>query len=43
MKRMAEFDYCVVNPEGEPDVAVDSVLSIIDAEHCRVNQEPVRL
>ncbi len=43
MKRMQEFDYCVVNPEGHPEVAVDRVLSIIDAEHCRVNQEPVEL
>ncbi len=43
MKRLQEFDYCVVNPEGHPEVAVDRVLSIIDAEHCRVNQEPVEL
>ncbi len=43
MKRMREFDYCVINPEGQPDVAVDQVLSIIDAEHCRINQEPVEL
>ena len=38
MKRMWEFDYCVINPEGQPDVAVDQVLSIIDAEHCRNKQ-----
>lgn len=43
MKRLEEFDYCVVNPEGHPDVAVDQLLSIIDAEHCRVHQQPVRL
>ena len=43
MKRMEEFDYCVVNPEGEPDQAVDRVLSIIDAAHCRISQEPVEL
>lgn len=43
MKRIREFDYCVVNPEGQPDIAVDQVLSIIDAEHSRVNQEPVEL
>jgi guanylate kinase len=43
MKRLEEFDYCVVNPEGHPDIAVDHLLSIIDAEHCRVHQEPVRL
>lgn len=43
MKRMEEFDYCVVNPEGDPDQAVDRVLSIIDAAHCRISQEPVEL
>ena len=43
MKRMDEFDYCVVNPEGDPDQAVDRVLSIIDAAHCRISQEPVEL
>ncbi len=43
MKRAVEFDYCVVNPEGEPETAVQQVLSIIDAAHCRIQQEPVRL
>ncbi len=43
MKRAVEFDYCVVNPEGEPETAVQQVLSIIDAAHCRINQEPVLL
>ena len=43
MKRAVEFDYCVVNPEGEPETAVQQVLSIIDAAHSRVNQQPVRL
>jgi guanylate kinase len=43
MKRMQEFDYCVVNPEGRPEVAVERVLSIIDAAHCRMHQEPVQL
>lgn len=43
MKRMEEFDYCVVNPEGHPETAVEKVLSIIDAAHCRVNQTPVEL
>ncbi len=43
MKRMAEFDYCVVNPEDNPEVAVERVLSIIDAAHCRMVQEPVEL
>jgi guanylate kinase len=43
MKRLEEFDYCVVNPEGHPEAAVDRILSIIDAAHCRVKQEPVQL
>ena len=43
MKRAIEFDYCVVNPEGEPETAVQQVLSIIDAAHCRITQEPVQL
>lgn len=43
MKRMEEFDYCVVNPEGDPEEAVDKVLSIIDAAHSRIRQDPVVL
>jgi guanylate kinase len=43
MKRAEEFDFCVVNPENQPEVAVAHVLSIIDAAHCRINQEPVQL
>ncbi len=43
MKRMEEFDYCVVNPEGDPEAAVDKVLSIIDAAHSRIKQDPVVL
>jgi guanylate kinase len=43
MRRLSEFDYCVVNPEGKPEVAVEKVLSIIDAAHSRVEQQPIRL
>jgi guanylate kinase len=43
MRRLGEFDYCVVNPEGHPEVAVERILSIIDAEHSRINQTPVKL
>ncbi len=43
MKRLEEFDYCVVNPDGHPEVAVAQILSIIDAAHCRTRQEPVSL
>lgn len=41
MRRMEEFDFCVVNPEGDPDHAVDRILSIVDAAHCKVDQHPV--
>lgn len=43
MARLAEFDYVVVNPDGQLDKAVDRVLSIITAEHCRVHQRQVTL
>jgi guanylate kinase len=43
MRRLSEFDYCVVNPEGKPELAVEKVLSIIDAAHSRVEQQPIRL
>ena len=43
MKRLQEFDYWVVNREGRPDEAVRQILSIIDAAHCRVEQEPIVL
>jgi guanylate kinase len=43
MKRSPEFDYIVVNRDGELDQAVDDVLAIIQAEHCRVEPRVVRL
>lgn len=43
MKRLTEFDYVVINRRGELDRAVDDVLSIIRAEHCRVDHRQVRL
>ncbi|MEJ2750174.1 MAG: guanylate kinase, partial [Anaerolineae bacterium] len=43
MKRIQEFDYWVVNREGQQDEAVHHILSIIDATHCRVEQEPIVL
>ena len=43
MKRMAEFDYYVVNSEGEQEKAVEQILSIIDAHHCKVERKPVTL
>lgn len=43
MKRTEEFDYFVVNAEGGQEQAVQQILSIIEAQHCRVKQEPVVL
>lgn len=43
MKRVTDFDYCVVNAEGELQRTVQLILSIIEAEHLRVNQSPVEL
>jgi guanylate kinase len=43
MKRLTEFDYAVVNHDGELDRAVDDVLAIIRAEHCRTLPRAVRL
>ena len=43
IERMDEFDYCVVNNENEQELAVHQILSIIEAEHCRVKQSPIIL
>jgi guanylate kinase len=43
LKRVDEFDYCVVNRQGDVDAAVDEILSIITAEHARVQQRKVTL
>lgn len=43
LKRIDEFDYCVVNPQGDVDAAVDQILAIIAAEHARVDQRRVEL
>lgn len=43
MRRFEEFDYLVVNWDGGLDHAVDTILSIIRAEKCRVRRPPVVL
>ncbi len=43
MKRLPEFDYVVVNRDKELDQAVDDVVAIIQAEHCRVGPRAVKL
>lgn len=43
IERIREFDYYVVNAQNEQDVAVNRILSIIDAARCRVRQQPIVL
>ena len=43
LKRIDRFDYYVINAEGQQATAVHNLLSIIDAEHCKVGREPVVL
>jgi guanylate kinase len=43
LKRVTEFDYVVVNPQGGLDKAVDTILAIIKAEHHRVHPRQVTL
>lgn len=43
VKRLHEFDYCVVNAEGEQVQAVDKILCIIDAARSRVGLQPIKL
>jgi guanylate kinase len=43
MKRMDEFDFCVVNADGQQETAVANILAIVDAAHCRVHQQPIQL
>jgi guanylate kinase len=38
MKRRDEFDYLIVNSVGCQDLAVDQIVSIITAEHCRLGR-----
>ena len=43
MRRLPEFDYVVVNRDGQLGQAVEDVLAIIRAEHCRAKPRVVRL
>ena len=43
MNQLPEFDYVVVNRDGELDHAAEDVLAIIRAEHCRVEPRVVEL
>ena len=43
LKRVEAFDYVIVNRDFQLDVTVDSIRSIIDAEHHRVSPRKVSL
>lgn len=43
LKRMDEFDYVVVNRQGQLDETVDTILAIIQGEHHRVHPRKVTL
>ena len=43
LKRVEAFDYVIVNRDFQLDVTVDSIRSIIDAEHHRVKPRKVSL
>ena len=43
LKRMSEFDYVVVNHADRLEEAVQDVIGIIRAEHCRVHPRAVKL
>ena len=43
MGSIDQFDYCVINPEGEPERAVTQILCIISAERARVGRQPIVL
>jgi guanylate kinase len=42
-RRLSEFDYSVVNAQGQLERAVDDLCAIIDAERLRVSRAPVEL
>ncbi len=43
MKRIDEFDYVVVNRDGQLEKTVETIMSIIIAEKCRVWQREISL
>ncbi len=43
MEQVLEFDYVVVNRDGQLDRAVEKIVAIITAEKCRTEQRVIRL
>ena len=43
MRRIQEFDYCVVNAQGRAEETVDTILCIMEATRTRVDHKPIVL
>ncbi len=43
MERVEEFDFYLINYEGQPDLTVDALYSIIEAERRRVDRTAIQL
>jgi guanylate kinase len=43
MKRIREFDFCVINAEEKQEQTVAKIKAIILAEHQRVDRRPIQL
>ncbi len=43
MKRITEFDYWVINADGQQGDAVDRILCIMEAERVRVGRQPIQI
>lgn len=43
MKRIQEFDYCVVNREGEVEETLAQIFKIIETAHLRAEQQPIEI
>jgi guanylate kinase len=43
MKRIYEFDYWVINADGQHEATLQQIMAIVQAAHCRVHQKPIDL
>jgi guanylate kinase len=43
MRRVDEFDYCVVNRDGGVDEAIEWIMAVVRAEHARTHPRRVAL
>jgi guanylate kinase len=42
-QQIAQFDYTVMNPHNDIESAIESIISIVAAEKCRVNKRTIKL